>query len=119
MPALASRALAYSEEVKLPENVAVEVMTKRKENVLSVQGLKDWEVTLASTGRLAQEREAYRVELIRLGESEADAARASSIYVPNPKMLGEAAHVAGEFLRLKKLAKRAVGGSWLVLPSGQ
>lgn len=84
---------------------------------MSSEWLKDREARLAAIGQLAPEREAYRVELIRLGESEADAAEASSRYVPDPKMLGQAAHVAGEMLSIKKQAKAMYGGPVFTLPS--
>lgn len=76
---------------------------------MSIEWLKDWEARLTSTGQLAAEREAYRVELIRLGESETEAAETSSSYVPDPKMLGQAAHVAGEMLSIKRQAKAMYG----------
>lgn len=84
---------------------------------MSIEWLKEWKARLAETGQLASEREAYRVELIRLGESEADAAEASSSYVPDPKMLGQAAHVAGELLSIKKQAKAMYGDPVFTLPS--
>lgn len=82
---------------------------------MSIEWLKDWEARLASTGQLASEREAYRVELIRLGESETDAAESSSSYVPDPKMLGQAAHVAGQIVALKKQADAVYGELWFTL----
>jgi hypothetical protein len=68
-----------------------------------MEWVKNWEAHLASTGQLAAERAAFEDELIRLGESAPDASRSASTYIPDPKMLGQAAHAAGERLALKRL----------------
>lgn len=83
---------------------------------MGIEWQKDWEARLDSTGQLALEREAYRVELIRLGESETEAAEAAGSYVPDPKMLGQAAHVAGERMEIKKQVKAMYGDPVFSLP---
>lgn len=69
----------------------------------------EWVARLTATGCLAAERQAYRAELIRLGEPDADANVAAEMYVPDPKMLGQAAHAAGQIVAIKKLLAGKVG----------
>lgn len=74
-----------------------------------IEWMKNWEHYLAATGQLAIERAAFREELIRLGESAGDAANAASSYIPDPKLLGQAAHAAVERVALKKLFESSPG----------
>lgn len=83
---------------------------------MSIEWLKDWEANLASTGQLAVERQVYKEELIRLGESEADAAAASESYVPDPKMIGQAVDAARQRQAIKSQVGAIYGDPVFTLP---
>ena len=83
---------------------------------MSIEWFKGWEENLASTGQLAVERQVYKEELIRLGESEADAALASESYVPDPKMIGQAVDAARQRLAIKSQVGAIYGDLAFTLP---
>ena len=73
---------------------------------MSLEWPKEWEQKLAASGQLALERQQYCDELIRLGQGADAAAAAASSYVPDPKMLGQAAFIAEQQLAIRSLLKQ-------------
>lgn len=65
-----------------------------------------WVKSLEASGTLARERGEYGQELERLGMPEQEARQIASLYIPDPKFIGQAKWCASEFYRLRQLISR-------------